>query len=86
MSARFEPDFSIDLHGYRPDAAMELVRRAVESGRYRGKTLEVIHGQGGGVLREMTRKYAQSSRAVKRYCGGEELFLPGGGGVTIFYL
>ncbi len=86
MSARFEPDASIDLHGYRPDAAMDLVRRAVESGRYRGKTLEVIHGHGSGVLREMTRKYAASSHAVKRYCGGEELFLPGGGGVTIFYL
>lgn len=86
MSSRFEPDASIDLHGRRPDAAMELLRQTVESGRYRGKALEVVHGQGRGILREQVREYARASALVKRSWAGEEVFLPGGGGVTIFFL
>ncbi|MCF0233982.1 MAG: Smr/MutS family protein, partial [Thermoguttaceae bacterium] len=50
MTQAFRPDASIDLHGFHPDAAMERLRLAVDSGRYRGKTLEVIHGCGRGVL------------------------------------
>lgn len=86
MSSRFEPDASIDLHGRRPDAAMELLRQTVESGRYRGKALEVVHGQGRGILREQVREYACASALVMRSWAGEEFFLPGGGGVTIFFL
>lgn len=86
MSQRFEPDASIDLHGRRPDAAMELLRQAVDSGRYRGKSLEVIHGHGRGVLSAQVRAFAQSSPMVKRYWPGEDFFLPGGGGVTVFFL
>ncbi len=86
MSSRFEPDASIDLHGYRPDAAMYQLSRMVDSGRYRGKALEVVHGQGRGVLREMVREWGARSPLVKRVWNGEDVFLPGGGGVTIFFL
>ncbi len=86
MSARFEPDVSIDLHGRHPDAAMEYLRSVVETGIYRGKTLEVIHGQGRGILRERVREWASRSAIVKKYWAGEDVFLPGGGGVTVFFL
>ena len=86
MSDRFEPDASIDLHGRAPDAAMALLRREVESGRRRGSSLAVIHGQGRGVLRELVRKYGRESRLVIKCWPGEDYFLPGGGGVTVFFL
>lgn len=86
MSGRFEPDVSIDLHGRHPDAALELLRREIDSGRYRGRALEVVHGQGRGVLRERVREYARVSPLVKKYWPGEDYFLPGGGGVTVFFL
>ena len=86
MIGKFEPDASIDLHGRRPDAALEYLRRAVESGRYRGKALEVIHGQGRGVLREQVREWARRSSCVREVWTGEDYFLPGGGGVTVLFL
>jgi len=86
MSSKFEPDATIDLHGRRPDAAIEYLRRTVESGRYRGKALEVVHGQGRGVLRDLTREWGERSALVKRMWFGEDVFLPGGGGTTIFFL
>ncbi|MBQ1337493.1 MAG: Smr/MutS family protein [Thermoguttaceae bacterium] len=86
MSDRFEPDASIDLHGRRPDAAMELLRQTVSSGKYRGKTLEVVHDQGRGILREQVRNWANSSPLVKKYWAGEDVFMPGGGGVTVLFL
>ena len=86
MTAKFEPDATIDLHGYRPDAALERLRRAVESGQYRGKALEVVHGQGRGALRDLVRDWGRRSRLVTKMWNGEEVFLPGGGGVTIFFL
>ena len=85
-NGRFEPDASIDLHGRRPDAALELLRREIDSGRYRGRSLAVIHGQGRGILRDQVREYARSSPLVLRYWPGEDYFLPGGGGVTVFFM
>lgn len=79
MGRAFEPDFSIDLHGFHPDAAMERLRREVESGARRGKTLEVIHGCGRGVLRERVRAWAERSPMVRKIWPGEDCFLPGGG-------
>ena len=86
MGRGFEPDFSIDLHGFHPDAAMERLRREVESGAHRGKALEVIHGCGRGVLRERVREWAERSPMVRKIWPGEDCFLPGGGGVTVLFL
>ncbi len=86
MIGKFEPDASIDLHGRRPDAALEYLRRVAESGRYRGKALVVIHGQGRGVLREQVRAWARDSSLVREVWAGEDYFLPGGGGVTALFL
>jgi DNA-binding transcriptional MocR family regulator len=81
-----EPDFSIDLHGFHPDAAMQRLRREVESGAHRGKALEVVHGCGRGVLRERVRAWAERSPMVRKIWPGEDCFLPGGGGVTVLFL
>ncbi len=85
MSSRFEPDVTIDLHGRTPDAAMALVEQAVNSGRYVGKSVEIVHGYGRGVLRERVRKWGANSSRVKRVLNGEDVFLPGGG-ATLFFL
>lgn len=85
MTSRFQPDDSIDLHGYSPDAAMEQLRRRVETSRRKGSSLEVVHGHGRYILRDRVREYGLHSPLVKQVWNGEDLFLPGGGGVTVFF-
>ncbi len=82
----FEADVALNLHGFHPDAAMERLRRAVEGGGYRGRSLEVIHGCGRGVLRDRVREWAAKSPRVRQIWPGEDYFLPGGGGVTVLFL
>ena len=87
----FEPDASIDLHGLHPDEALRRTSVMLESPEYRGKTLMVIHGKGlngksYGTLRSRVRELGASSRFVKRVWNGEDVFLPGGDGVTVFFL
>lgn len=65
---------------------MRRLREAVEGGEYRGRSLEVIHGKGRGILRERARRYGSSAPEVKRTWNGEDVFLPQGDGVTIFFL
>ena len=84
--AKFTPDASIDLHGLHPDDAMRRLRQAVEGGVYRGEALAVIHGKGRGILRERTRRYGAGASEVKRVWNGEDVPLPEGDGVTIFFL
>ncbi|MDO4587005.1 MAG: Smr/MutS family protein [Planctomycetia bacterium] len=82
----FKADLTLNLHGMNPEAAEERVRRTLESGRYRGKIILIIHGQGRGILRERIRNWAKQSRLIKTIWNGEDYFLPGGGGVTAFFL
>lgn len=82
----FVPDKTIDLHGLTPEDAMELTRRTVETGALRGKTLAIVHGRGGGTLRAFVREYGAASPLVERALNGEDGFLPGGSGVTVFFL
>ena len=86
MGDKFKADASIDLHGLRPDEALARVRRMVESGRYSDKSIEIIHGQGRGVLRERVREWGERSSKVKRMVCAEDIGFLGGGGVTIFFL
>ena len=86
MTDRFQPDARLDLHDRRPDAALALLESAVASGRYKGRSLEVVHGQGSGALREQVRAWGRGSRHVKAIWAGEDYFLAGGGGVTVFFL
>ncbi len=86
MTDHFQPDARIDLHARSPEAALAQLAYAVESGRYTGRALEVVHGQGSGALREKVRAWGRQSRHVKRVWEGENYFLPGGSGVTIFFL
>ena len=91
VMGRFEPDASIDLHGLHPDEALRRTRVLMESPEYRGKSLMVIHGKGlhgksYGTLRERVREMGARSPLVKRVWNGEDVFLPGGDGVTVFFL
>ena len=65
---------------------MRRLRQAVEGGVYRGEALAVIHGKGRGILCERTRRYGDGASEVKRVWNGEDVPLPEGDGVTIFFL
>jgi dsDNA-specific endonuclease/ATPase MutS2 len=78
-------DIELDLHGMTYDEAV----RKLESVIYfapPGYSILVIHGVGGGVLREKLREYIRDNSFINDYYYGEDLNLPGGFGVTIIYL
>ncbi|MDO5552526.1 MAG: NfeD family protein [Planctomycetia bacterium] len=79
-------DESINLHGLAPDVALLRVRNKCQEPGMKGHTLLVIHGYGQGILRERVRNWGQSSLLVKTMWPGEQYNLPGGGGVTLFFL
>jgi len=82
----FTPDVKINLHGFKPDAALLHLSHTLESGRYHNCSVLVIHGYGQGILREKIRSWAKKSSLIKKIWNGEEYFLPGGGGVTLLFL
>lgn len=84
--SRFQADLTINLHGFTAEAALLRVRRTLETGRYRGKTVLIIHGFGQGKIREAVRRWAADSSMVKTVWPGEDFFLDGGGGVTALFL
>lgn len=83
---RFQADLTMNLHNMTAEAALWRLRRTLESGHYRGKTVLVIHGFGQGVLRQTVRDWANGSPLVKTVWPGEDFFLEGGGGVTALFL
>ncbi|MDD3587148.1 MAG: Smr/MutS family protein, partial [Thermoguttaceae bacterium] len=80
----YRTDIVIDLHDMTPDEAQMLVQRTCRvSG---GKSLMIIHGRGKGILRERVRNWGRNSSLVRRVVCGEDGLLPGGNGVTVFFL
>jgi len=78
-------DIEVDLHGMTYDEAV----RKLESVIYfepTGRSILIIHGVGGGVLRNKIREYIRNNSFINDYYYGEELNLPGGFGVTVVYL
>lgn len=84
--SRFQADLTVNLHNMTGEAALWRLKRTLEPGHYRGKTVLVIHGFGKGVLRETVRAWAKKSPLVKSVWPGEDYFLDGGGGVTALFL
>lgn len=80
----YETDLVLDLHGMKPDDADLLVRHTCRVNQ--GKSVMIIHGRGEGILRDRIRSWGQSSSLVRRVLPGEDCMLPGGGGVTVFFL
>ena len=59
---------SLDLHGYTPEKALELVEAAVDAAVLASiDELFIIHGIGSGRLKEMVHAYLESSGQVKSY-------------------
>ena len=78
-------DIEIDLHGFYFDDAV----RKLESVIYfapPGYSILIIHGVGGGTLREKIREYIRNNSFISDYYYGEDLNLPGGVGSTVIYL
>ena len=80
----YDADIVLDLHGMKPDEAEMLVQRKCRDSH--GKSIMIIHGRGSGILRERIRSWGRNSALVRRVVSGEDGLLPGGCGVTVFFL
>jgi DNA mismatch repair protein MutS2 len=80
-------DFSpkIDIRGIRGDDALHAVEKFIETGyTMRIGRLEILHGKGYGILRELIRNYLSGLNFISRF---EDAPLDmGGDGITIVYL
>ena len=77
-------DASIDLHGMTRPEALEAVRRFLRAHPH--SSLEIIHGDGSGTLRQMVRRRLESGDFPNRgFFPGEDIGAPGLYGVTIVY-
>ena len=78
-AAHFE--LTLDLRGKRADEAMELLTRYIDDALLLGaKEVNILHGKGYGILREIIREYLQSMEDIKRF--GDAPIQLGGAGVT----
>ena len=78
-------DVRLDLHGMFCEEAMRKVEKTV--GANPGSSILVIHGHGGGVLRNAVRNALRANKlpGVRAYVFGEDINAPGLDGVTIIY-
>ncbi len=76
-------DVKVDLHGYTGDEAIVYLEELVLV--HASSSLEVIHGIGTGVLKNVVREFGKSSKSVKSMEFGENLNSSGGFGQTILY-
>jgi DNA-nicking Smr family endonuclease len=68
MHKRGMPDARLDLHGLHADEAYFAIRDFISQQLARGnKTLLIIHGKGGGVLRETVLSIINSHAEVVDY-------------------
>ncbi len=75
-------EFVIDLHGMKPEAALQALERHIEVNyAARSPWVHVIHGRGTGKLREDVRAALHRHRLVGRYYYAP--YNNGGDGVTI---
>lgn len=78
-AAHFE--LTLDLRGKRADEAMELLTRYIDDALLLGaKEVNILHGKGYGILREIIRNYLQSEKEIERF--GDAPIQLGGAGVT----
>ena len=76
-------DRQIDVHGYYlEDAIYELEEILFCS---HAESILVIHGHGSGVLKNGLREFIKNNPHIKSFEYGENLNLPGGGGVTVVW-
>lgn len=82
-SASFKP--YADIRGYRAEEAISAIEKLLdEAVLYGHKHLEILHGKGNGVLRQLTRATAAKNPHVASYADQAEEF--GGSGITVITL
>lgn len=78
--ADFKP--YLDIRGFRAEEAVSAVEKLLdEAVLYAHKHLEILHGKGNGVLRQITRATAAKSPHVASFADQSEEF--GGSGITL---
>ncbi|MFQ5598049.1 MAG: Smr/MutS family protein [Nitrospiria bacterium] len=76
----FEP--KIDLHGFKVEEGLEHLERFLDQAMLKDEgEVSVIHGHGGGLLKNAVRNYLKTSPYVENYRAGYPW--EGGDGVTI---
>ena len=74
-------NLTIDLRGKRADEAMSLLKKYLDDAVMLGiKEVEILHGKGNGILRQIIREYLSSLEEVKHF--GDAPIQYGGAGIT----
>ncbi|MDE5544004.1 MAG: Smr/MutS family protein, partial [Bacteroidales bacterium] len=75
----------IDLRGVRGEEAVEKALHLVDQAvLYGEKHLEILHGKGNGILRQLIRGALSKNPHVQSFSDQEEQF--GGSGITLVHL
>ncbi len=75
----------IDVRGMRPEEALKKADDFInEAIMLDIKEVRILHGKGGGVLRQVIRNYLRGMDLIKKY--GDEIVECGGAGVTVVEL
>ncbi len=74
-------ELTLDLRGKRADEAMELLTRYIDDALLLSiREVNILHGKGYGILREIIRGYLQSVKEIERF--GDAPVELGGAGIT----
>ena len=79
-NAALPVDVTLDLHGATGDEAVTRLTAVLADREVR--TLLIVHGKGGGILRQRVRAFLRQCPEVREIRHGEDARLPGGDGVT----
>jgi len=77
-------ELTLDLRGKRADEAMEQLTRYIDDALLLGiKEVNILHGKGYGILRDVIREYLQSVKEIEHF--GDAPIQFGGAGITKVY-
>ncbi len=75
---------TLDLRGKRVDEALSLLQRYIDDAILLSiPEVQILHGKGNGVLRQVTRDYLRSQKEVKS--ARDAALEQGGAGITVVY-
>ena len=73
---------TLDLRGKRADESMSLLQKYIDDAIMLGiPEVQVLHGKGNGILRQITRDYLRSQKEVKS--ARDAPIDQGGAGITL---
>ncbi|MCK4639293.1 MAG: Smr/MutS family protein, partial [Bacteroidales bacterium] len=74
--------FSIDVRGKRAEEAISIVRQYIDEAILLNiKEVNILHGKGDGILRDVIRKYLSTVQEIKQY--KDQHIERGGHGITV---